>query len=212
MSSPKLWRGQTLRDRSAERRERFLAVGERLLGTGGVGAVTMRAVVREADLSPRYFYETFATREDLIAAVYDRVEDGLLERLRAVDVGAGLPATVRSACELCADYFAEDPGRARILLREPLGDDLLRRHSAGRVPAFLRAVVPMLGTEAAELVPESPADLAVTATALSGALISLYLDWTDGILAIRREDLADAAVAVCFALAAVGHRESDTSS
>lgn len=201
MSSPKLWRGQTLQDRSAERREQFLTVGERLLGTGGVAAVTMRAVVREADLSPRYFYETFATREDLLIAVYDRVEAGLLDRLRAVDITTGLPAAVRSAFELCADYFAEDPGRARILLREPLGDDVLRRHSADRVPTFLRAVIPVLGAEAAGLVPESATELAVTATALSGALVSLYLDWADGILTIDREDLADSAVAVCFALA-----------
>ncbi|MFI9408575.1 TetR/AcrR family transcriptional regulator [Nocardia gamkensis] len=202
MSSPKLWRGQTLQDRSIDRREQMLTVGEELLGNGGVAAVTMRAVVREANLSPRYFYETFDSREDLILAVYDRVEAGLIERIQQVDIEAGLPAAIRAVFEACAAYFEEDPRRARILLREPLGDDTLRRHSADRVTAFLRMVISVLGTDADELMPANEEDLAVAATALSGALVSLYLDWADGRLAVGREKLAKSAVAVVFALSA----------
>ncbi|WP_280503026.1 TetR/AcrR family transcriptional regulator [Nocardia farcinica] len=205
MSSPKLWRGQTLQDRSTDRREQFLMVGQRILGSKGVAAVTMRAVVRDADLSPRYFYETFSTREDLITAVYDRVEAELIKRLQAVDLTAGLPEAIRSVFEICADYFDEDPGRARILLREPQGDDTLRRHSADRVPTFLRAVMPILGAHAGDLLPTSDKQLAIAATALSGALVSLYLDWIDGILAVEREEVAAAAVDIVFALStAVG--------
>lgn len=46
--------------------------GRSLLGDGGAVAVTMRAVVRAAQLSPRYFYESFASREELLFAVHDR--------------------------------------------------------------------------------------------------------------------------------------------
>ncbi|MBF6236513.1 TetR/AcrR family transcriptional regulator [Nocardia otitidiscaviarum] len=202
MSSPKLWRGQTLQDRSIDRREQMLAAGAQLLGEGGVAAVTMRAIVREADLSPRYFYESFGSREDLIRAVYDRTENELIERLGAADVSAGLHAAVRSVFEICAEYFDEDPRRARILLREPLADDVLRRHSADRVPAFLRAVIPMLGEPAERMLPVGEEELSIAATALSGALVALYLDWIDGRLAVGRERLAESAVAVVFALAA----------
>ncbi|MGW4369468.1 TetR/AcrR family transcriptional regulator [Nocardia takedensis] len=207
MTSPKLWRGQTLHDRSNDRREQLLTVGVELLGAGGVPAVTMRAVVREANLSPRYFYETFRSCEDLIVAVYDRVEAGLLERLAVVDIAAGLRETIRAVFRICGDYFEEDPRRARILLREPLADDILRRHSADRVPAFLRAVIPALGAGADELMPDHEDDLAVIATALSGALVALYLDWSDGRLTITREQLAESATAVVLALSGATTRD-----
>ncbi|MEV0354751.1 helix-turn-helix domain-containing protein [Nocardia sp. NPDC050697] len=200
MSSPKLWRGQTLRDRSLDRREQMLDVGEELLGTGGAAAVTTRAVMRQTNLSPRYFYETFDTREDLVLAVYDRVETRLFERMREVDTGAGLRAAIREIFEICARYFEEDPGRARILLREPLADDTLRKHSADRAPAFLRLLIPVLGAEAGAVVPDGDEELALGAAALGGSLVSLYLEWTDGRLPVGRDRLADAAVAVVFAV------------
>lgn len=208
MNSPKLWRGQTLQDRSSDRREQILAVGEQLLGSSGVTAVTMRAVTRRANLSPRYFYETFDSREDLVIAVYDRVERGLFERLQAVPLDAGLPAMVRRSCEICADYFGEDPGRARILLREPLGDDMLRRHRADRAPAFLRTFIAVLGAEAGAIAPDSDEDLAIAATALMGALVSLYLEWVDGELDVGRDRLIDAAADIVFALVQAAQRRS----
>lgn len=208
MNSPKLWRGQTLQDRSSDRREQILAVGEHLLGTGGVAAVTMRAVTRQANLSPRYFYETFDSREDLVIAVYDRVEMGLFEQLQAVPLDAGLPAVVRRSCEICADYFGEDPGRARILLREPLGDDTLRRHRAGRAPVFLRTLIAVLGAEAGAMAPDSDEELAIATTALLGALVSLYLDWVDGELDVDRDRITDAAVDIIFALIQGAQRPS----
>lgn len=208
MDSPKKWRGQTLVDRSLDRREQMLDAGEELLGTGGAAAVTMRAVIRQVNLSPRYFYETFDSREDLIVAVYDRVELRLFERMQPVRTDAGLRVAIRSIFEICAAYFEEDPRRARILLREPLADDTLRRHGSDRAPAFLRMLVPLLGAEAGAVTPETDEDVALAATALSGALISLYLDWVDGRLLVDRDRLADTAVEVVFALLDAAQRHS----
>ncbi|WP_216914863.1 TetR/AcrR family transcriptional regulator [Nocardia noduli] len=208
MSSPKLWRGQTLKDRSLDRREQLLDVGEELLGVGGAAGLTTRAVIRQSGLSPRYFYETFGSREDLVIAVYDRVETRLFERMSGVRVEDGLRAAIREIFEICAQYFEEDPARARILLREPLGDETLRRHSADRAPAFLRMLIPILGAEAGAIMPTEDEDLAMAAAALSGSLISLYLEWVDGRLGVGRDRLAEVAVASVFALLeAVRHRE-----
>lgn len=203
MNAPKLWRGRTLDARSAERREQLVDVGVELLGTGGSAAVTMRAATRAANLSPRYFYESFEDRSALITAVYDRLEAELLTRLRAAGSGGDLHTTIRTALQICAAFFEEDPRRARILLREPLTDDTLRRHSADRLPAFLRSVVPALGTTAGALIPDSEEALAVAGTALGGALVALYLDWIDGRLPVERDHLVDNATAVVIALAAI---------
>ncbi|MGK8488182.1 TetR/AcrR family transcriptional regulator [Nocardia asiatica] len=199
MSAPKLWRGQTLQDRSEDRREQLLDVGLELLGTAGTSAVTMRAVTRQANLSPRYFYESFDSRETLITAVYDRVEAALRDRLTAI-APADAQAGVRSALEICAGFFEEDPRRARVLLREPLADDHLRRHISLRTPTVIRAMAPVLGPAAAGLFASSDETLAAIGTALAGALTAIYLDWVDGRLPIDRDTLVDTAVGIVVAL------------
>ncbi|MGW5386354.1 TetR/AcrR family transcriptional regulator [Nocardia sp. NPDC003963] len=201
MSAPKLWRGRTLDARSAERREQLVDVGFELLGTDGSAAVTMRAVTRLANLSPRYFYESFEDRRALLIAVYDRLETELRTRFSAIDSGGDLHTTVRSALLICATYFEEDPRRARVLLREPLTDDTLRAHSADRLPLFLRTVVPALGAAAGALIPDSEEVLAIIGTALGGALVALYVDWIDGRLPVPRDRLVDTATAVVLSLA-----------
>ncbi|WP_054814549.1 TetR/AcrR family transcriptional regulator [Nocardia arizonensis] len=200
MNGPKLWRGRTLHDRSAGRREQLLAVALDLLGTEGSAAVTMRAVIRLANLSPRYFYESFDNRDALVTAVYDRVEADLLDRLHTVAATGDPRDTARAALNICADYFEEDPRRARVLLREPLTDETLRGHSAPRGPAFLRALTPLLGPDAETLFSGGQERLALVGTAVAGALIALYLDWVDGRLTVSRDRLVDTAVDVVLSL------------
>jgi len=195
VTTPKRWRGQTLRDRSADRRVQLLEVGENLLGSGGAATVTMRAVCRDAQLSPRYFYESFDTREDLLVAVYNQVEERLLAHI--VNRRAG---SVREVLESCADFFEQDPRRARILLREPLADNALHKHSVNRTPAFVRALIPALGARLNDLLSGDPARIQILSTALGGALVALYLDWADGRLNVSREALSDAAVDIVTAL------------
>jgi AcrR family transcriptional regulator len=204
VSAPKLWRGQTLQDRSDERREQLLDCAFDLLGTAGAGAVTMRAVTRQANLSPRYFYESFDSRESLVAAVYDRVEGELRQRLSAITPGTDPQAAIRAALEACADFFEEDPRRARVLLREPLADDMLRQHITERTPEAVRAVAPLLGSGAEALFASSDAALATIGTALAGALTAVYLEWTDAHLTIDRDRLVDVSVGIVTALLGVG--------
>lgn len=188
-----------MRDRSAERRMQLLDAGEQLLGAHGSAAVGMRAVCREANLSLRYFYESFDTREELLVAVYNRVEERLMNHI----TGGGSPAplTPRDILERCADFFEEDPRRARILLREPLADDTLRKHSVSRSPAFIQALIPVVGPHLPVTVGRDPAGLEVLSTVLGGALVALYLEWADGRLNVTREAVAEAAVRVVTALA-----------
>ncbi|GAA5061060.1 TetR/AcrR family transcriptional regulator [Nocardia callitridis] len=198
--TPKLWRGQTLQDRSGERREQLLDHAFDLLGTAGASAVTMRAVIREANLSPRYFYESFDNRETLLAAVYDRTETALFQEFSAIAPDADPSAAIRTALQACADFFEEDPRRARVLLREPMADDYLRRHITQRTPSVFRGLAPLLGPVAETLFTSSDESLATIGTALAGALTAIYLEWTDGHLTITREQLVDDAAGIVVAL------------
>ncbi|WP_236695590.1 TetR/AcrR family transcriptional regulator [Mycolicibacterium chubuense] len=204
--SKTVWRGQTMDDRSAERRQQLLDVCLELVGSGGAAVVTLRGVCRTAKLSPRYFYENFSSREDLLIATYDHVEAELFERL--VRAGQGhRTLSIRTVLETCAEYFEEDPRRARILLREPMSDETLRAHQSGKAPVFIASVIPALESADRREAPRDAQELGVLAASLSGALIFLYLEWLDGRLDIERDALADSATRLVTAIARASRRE-----
>ena len=55
------------------RRDKLVAAGVELLGGAAGPALTVRAVCRESGLTERYFYESFADRDEFVRAVYDHV-------------------------------------------------------------------------------------------------------------------------------------------
>ncbi len=67
------WSGVPLQDRQARRRDDLIAAGIGLLGSPGGPSLTVRAVCRAAELTERYFYESFSDRDEYVAAVYDEV-------------------------------------------------------------------------------------------------------------------------------------------
>lgn len=195
--APRRWRGQTHADRVRARRGQLLAAGFALLGDHGTAGVTMRAACRHAGLSLRYFYENFPDTDALIVAVYDECNNELLAAITdaAVPLRDDLDAAVRAAIDAGAGYFAADPRRVRILLREPLSNDLLTDRRAAIAPELLAALVQAGGID-----PGRPAeDDAMTASAFSGAFTALILDWSDGRLAVSRAQLVDYAASLVLA-------------
>ena len=65
--------GASREEREDARREQIIAAGIELFGTRGYRAATVGAICEVAGLNKRYFYESFATLEDLLVAVYERV-------------------------------------------------------------------------------------------------------------------------------------------
>lgn len=62
------WSGVPLQDRQALRRDELVSAGVALLGSEGGPALTVRAVCRAAGLTERYFYESFADRDEFVRA------------------------------------------------------------------------------------------------------------------------------------------------
>ena len=172
----KVWRGQSFDDRVLDRRAALLRAGFELLGDEGVGGVTMRAVCRSAELSPRYFYESFTNTDELIVAVYDECNAELAAAIASAGVRPDTEATIAAAVEGAAGFFGADVRRVRVLLREPLTSPLLTERRSVILPDFLAAIATALGVEFAP----DRSDRALAGSALAGALVSLVLDWTDG--------------------------------
>lgn len=198
-SAGRLWQGQTPDAREADRRQRLVEAGIELVGTQGVAALTMRAACREAAVGPRYFYELFTGREDLLEAVYDAVVDRIRGPIldaatRAVERD-GVAAGILAAFDTAVAVVEDDPRIGRVLFRESAADDTLRPRSQAAMPAFVLDVI-------TELVPDRAEELrspsyAWTLTGFSAAVFALFLAWSEGV----RHTGRDAFVRHCAALA-----------
>ncbi|MFE6861287.1 TetR/AcrR family transcriptional regulator [Nocardia sp. NPDC057668] len=181
--------GQTAADRAADRRARLIDVAFELVGTHGVSALGMRAVCRTAGLSQKFFYESFPDTDALLHTVYRAA----LTRLEhAVAPAAG---DLRATFEAAAELMESDPRVCRILLIEPIADARLRTHVRDTVPALTRAALGDRVTGS----PDDPATRMRFST-LFGALISLFIEWTEGSLGADRAAFADHATRVVVLL------------
>jgi AcrR family transcriptional regulator len=71
-------------------RTNLLDTVERLLATGPMSAITMRAIAEEADCSLGLAYRYFSTKEDLLGAVLDRAASYITTDLDATDTPADI--------------------------------------------------------------------------------------------------------------------------
>jgi AcrR family transcriptional regulator len=114
--------GQEHGSRVAQRRERFIEAGVEQFGTLGYHATTVRTLTAAAGLSNRYFYESFATMEDLLIACFEQVTTDYRERLRKAVLAAPnvLEARMRAGVR-CFFEEMRDPRFARITQVEVVG-------------------------------------------------------------------------------------------
>ena len=188
--SGRLWQGQTPDAREADRRERLVEAGLELVGTQGVGALTMRAACREAAVGPRYFYELFATRDELLEAVYDetvdRIREPILEAVATVAATDGVAAAMLAGFKTAVAVVEDDPRIGRVLFRESAADDTLRPRSQAAMPDFLLTVLDEVAPDRAEEL-RAPAN-AWTMLGISAAIFALFLAWSEGVRHTSREE------------------------
>ena len=172
------WSGVPLQDRQTLRRDELLAAGVGLLGGEAGPALTVRAVCREASLTERYFYESFADRDEFVRAVYDHVCSTAMAALTSSD-------TPRDAVERFVALMVDDPVRGRVLLIAPQREPVLAKSGADWMPSFIELLQRKL-TRITD-----PAVQAMVATGLVGALSALFTAYLNGRLATTREQFID---------------------
>jgi AcrR family transcriptional regulator len=69
--------GLSLEERKSQRREQFLEAGLNVFGATGFRSATVRSLCKEAQLTDRYFYESFGNLENLLMAVYEQCMSNL---------------------------------------------------------------------------------------------------------------------------------------
>ncbi|UJW30897.1 TetR/AcrR family transcriptional regulator [Saccharothrix sp. AJ9571] len=187
-SSLRVYGGVAGGDRRAERRAQFVAAGLDLLGTEG--ALTVRGACKAAGLAARYFYESFADRDALAAAVFDHVVGEIAETTLAAVQAAPAEAhpKVRAGLANIVRLVAEDPRRGRLLFSPKLNLPVL----AERRAASARMFAGLLGAQVREFYGASKdATLALDTEFLVGGLNQTLTAWLDGDLDFTEEQVVD---------------------
>ncbi|MBV8788358.1 MAG: TetR/AcrR family transcriptional regulator [Mycobacterium sp.] len=131
-SSTRPYRGVEAAERLATRRNQLLAAGLDLLGAErpDVTAVTVRGACRRAGLAARYFYESFADKDEFVACVFDWVVAELAATTQAAV--AAVPATeqTRAGMANIVRTIADDARVGRLLFSTQLADPVIVRKRA----------------------------------------------------------------------------------
>ncbi|WP_197378667.1 TetR/AcrR family transcriptional regulator [Mycolicibacterium mengxianglii] len=184
------WSGVPLEDRQARRREELIDAGIELLGGAGGPALTVRAVCRRAGLTERYFYESFADRDEFVRAAYDAVCNTAMSTLVSA-------VTPREAVERFVALMVDDPIRGRVLLLAPEVEPVLTRSGAEWMPSFIELLQRKLTTITDPVVGH------MAATSLIGGLTALFTAYLDNRLAASREQFIDFCVSTIMSRVAV---------
>jgi AcrR family transcriptional regulator len=174
------FRGLDAEQRQAERRARLIDAGLEAFGRHGFQSTTVKDVCSEAKLTERYFYESFANREELFAAVYQSCVADLKQRLLAVLTAnpANAQALAQAGLRLLYQALRDDPRIARVLFLDVLSAHAdMDRHSLNALEGFsallegyMEALCPQLR--------EAKLDPTLIATGLVGAVVLLVTRWT----------------------------------
>lgn len=197
------WRGQTIEERQAERRERLIEAGIELFGTRGYANTPVKAICEEAGLTERYFYEAFEDRESLLEAIRTMVmaetQKATVEAIEAAP--EDFDASMRAGLTAFASELTRDPRRARIQEIEVVGVspemEISRRDS---IHAYARIVADRtrkLGGK--EKVGSLSLD--VIALGLVGGVNEQLIDYVLGYLDLPLEDLVENQIALFSAIA-----------
>jgi AcrR family transcriptional regulator len=129
-SSLRPYRGVEAADRTAARRSRLLSAGLDLLGAdrAHLAELTVRSVCRRAGLAIRYFYESFADKDEFVGAVFDWVIAGLAATTQAAVAAAPPGEQTRAGMTNIVATIADDARIGRLLFSaHPTNAVLIRK-------------------------------------------------------------------------------------
>lgn len=189
------YRGVSATERTARRRADLMAAAFDLLGTVGWEQATMTAICARAKLTERYFYESFASRDDLLMAVCedlsDRIRDVVVDALATAPPGP--EATARAAITVFVDLLTEDPRNGRVAIVEAGATALLRQRRHQILGEFADLIVAKAREVFGKDALPAPRDR-LNALLFTGGLAEVLTAWLAGEVTATRTDIIETAV------------------
>lgn len=116
-------------ERQASRRARLLEAGLDLLGADvpQFAELTIRSVCRQAGLTARYFYESFADKDEFVSAVFDSVIGDLAAKTQSIVRSAPSDQQTRAGIANIVRTIAGDARIGRLLFGVHLSNAVVVR-------------------------------------------------------------------------------------
>ena len=198
--SARPYRGVEAAERLATRRNRLLAAGLDLLGAErqNISAVTVRGVCRSASLAARYFYESFADKDEFVARVFDWVVAELAATTQAAVAAVPADEQTRAGMANIVRTITEDPRVGRLLFSTQLADPVIVRKRAESSALFA-----MLSGQHVGQVLQVPANERIKAAAhfVVGGVGQTISAWLAGDVQLEPDQLVDQLAALLDELA-----------
>lgn len=193
---PRSYGGVDGDERVARRRAALIDAALTSLGGEGGGSITVRGVCAEAALTPRYFYESFASVDDLVAATFDGVVAEIAERGgEAFAAGDDFTDKVTRAVAAIVDVVADDRRKGRLMFGDHLTSPVVAARRAASIGVFAE-----LTLRSAEGLGRWPVLTGAPGLAAAhfqvGGFGRVLASWLDGALDLDR----DALIGVCVKL------------
>lgn len=205
----RVYAGMTATQRGAQRRSRLLDAAVDVLANEGWERATVTAICERAGLIPRYFYESFRHREELLISVFDSIIEEVSQEI--ADRGTDDPSVasvIRATIDAWLAVVSRDPRKGRVAFVEALGSELLmqRRLDATRSYAELLLDRSMaVGDEARH----SRAALQCASLIAAGGLIETMIEWTRGNVDLSTDEIAENHTRLCAAAFGAAARRAD---
>lgn len=184
----RLYGGLSAPERRAERRARLMKAGLELFGTAGYGRTTIPHLCAAASVTARHFYDEFASREELLRALYDEIAEAMEAKVIGVlrEAFPDVRERVRASNHAYFSYLTSDERLARIYVLEAVGVSAeLERHRREKRESIVRTM-----TRATQVLEKqgvaTDVDSRLFSAALAGGAHDLLLEW---VLAPRRPAL-----------------------
>jgi AcrR family transcriptional regulator len=188
-ASTRPYRGIQPAQRLAQRHARLLDAGLSILGgEAGPEALTVRGVCRHAGVATRYFYESFADRDDMVGAVFDWVIADLAAATQAAVAAAPARELTRTAMATIVRAITDDPRIGRLLFSFEHADTVLvrKRLESGALFAMLS------GQHAGQALQLTQNErIRATAYFVVGGVSSTLSTWLAGDVTLTAEQLVD---------------------
>lgn len=194
------YRGVQAADRLAARRARLLDAGLDLLGADPRDhvEVTVRGVCRRAGVAARYFYESFADKDEFIGAVFDWVVTDLARSTQSAVAAVPPAEQSRAGMATIVAAIAGDARVGRLLFSVHLGNAVLVRKRVESSALF--AMLSGRHVETALRVPENDR-IKAAAHFVVGGVAQTISAWLGGQVRLEPDQLVDQLTSLLDALA-----------
>lgn len=194
MATRRAYGGIPAAERTAQRRAALVEAGLDIIGSRGHARLTVAALCARAGLNERYFYESFASLDEVLVAVFDEVISELGTAIVTAVAAAPNEARAKSRAAIAAavELLTDDPRKTRVVFVEPLAAPVLNARRAEVARTFVALIVNQAQEfygPATSLRIGSWGDFA--AAHLLGGLAETMTAWLRGDLPISRDELIE---------------------